>query len=66
MEKQAYTVREVSGLMGLSVNTVIRLFQKESGVIILERPETLHKGRYRSVRIPRFVYERVLRRLTVK
>jgi hypothetical protein len=39
---------------------VARLFVHGPGVIILERPERLHKRRYRSIRIPRAVYERVI------
>ena len=66
MEKQAYTVGEVSELMGFSRQTIFRLFEHERGVLIMERPETLHKGRYRSIRIPRHVYERVVNLLAVK
>lgn len=65
-DKLVYTVAEVAALMGLSRRTVTRLFEHEPGVIILERPEQLHKRRFRSIRIPRSVYERVLRKLTVK
>ena len=65
LEKQAYSVAEVARMTGLSARTVIRLFEQESGVLILERPETMHKRRYRSIRILRVVYERVIRRLTV-
>jgi hypothetical protein len=65
-EKEVYTVREVAALTGISWQTVTRMFDRESGVVIVERPETLHKGRYRSIRIPRRVYERVIRGLTVK
>jgi hypothetical protein len=50
--------------MGLSRRTVIRLFEKQTGVISLIRPETMHKRRYRSLRIPRAVYDRVLTGLT--
>ena len=57
-EKQAYTVAEVAALMGFSIPTVITLFEKEPGTIIIKRPETLHKRGYRSIRIPRAVYER--------
>jgi hypothetical protein len=38
---------------------------KELGVLIVTRPETVRKRRYRSIRIPRAVYERVVRRLSV-
>jgi len=65
-DKQAYTTAEVGRMMGLSTRTVIRLFEQESGVLILERPETMHKRRYRSIRIPRAVYERVSRKLVVR
>lgn len=65
-DKPVYTVAEVARLMGLSIRTVQRFFLKEPGVLILERPAKLHKRRYRSIRIPRFVYERVVGRLTVK
>jgi len=65
-EKLVYTVAEVAAMMGLSRSTVTRLFEREPGVIILKRPELMHKRRYRSIRIPCAVYERVVRRLTVK
>jgi hypothetical protein len=64
--KEVYTVAEVAEMMGLSYPTVIRLFENEPGVIILKRPEKMHKRGYRNIRIPHFVYERVRRRLEVK
>jgi hypothetical protein len=63
-EKAVFTVAEVGALMGLSRQTVTRLFQNERGVLILERPEAMHKKKYRSIRIPRHVYERVISRMT--
>ncbi len=66
MEKAAYNVTEVAALTGFSRGTVIRMFERERGVLILGRPESMHKRRYRSIRIPRAVYERVINRLTVK
>jgi AraC-like DNA-binding protein len=65
MEKQAYTVAEVSALTGFSRQTVTRMFEGEKGVLIVARPETLRKRGYRNIRIPRAVYERVVRRLSV-
>ena len=59
-----YTVAEVAVLTGFSRQTVTRLFEREPGVLILERPGAMHKRRYRSIRIPRHVYERLLARLT--
>jgi len=59
-EKQALTVAEVASLTGYSRQTVTRIFEKEQGVLVLSRPEKMHKRGYRSIRIPRAVYERVL------
>jgi predicted DNA-binding transcriptional regulator AlpA len=64
--KEVYTVREVAALTGFSRQTVMQMFEKKSGVIILERPERMHKRGYRSIRIPRHVYEHVLNGLKVK
>jgi hypothetical protein len=65
-QKEVYTVAEVASLTGLSRQTIIRLFERERGVIVLQRPEAMHKRSYRTIRIPRTVYERVLARLTVR
>jgi len=65
-DKPAYTVAEVSALTGFSERTVTRMFEAERGVLILERPETMHKRRYRSIRIPRAVFERVVRKITIR
>jgi transcriptional regulator GlxA family with amidase domain len=64
-EKMAYTIAEVAEMTGLSARTITRMFENEKGVILIERPESMHKRRYRSIRIPRAVYERVIRRITV-
>jgi AraC-like DNA-binding protein len=66
MEKSVYTVGDVAEMTGFSRQTVTRFFEKETGVIVLARPESIHKQRYRSIRIPRHVYERVIGRLKVK
>ena len=60
-----YTVGEVCRLMRLSPKVVARLFEKESGIIIYEVKKTLRKRAYRTIRIPRHVYARVIRRYTV-
>jgi hypothetical protein len=65
VEKGTYTVAEVAALMGLYGSTVTRVFEHEPGVIILERPERMHERRYRSIRIPLAVRERVANRMTV-
>lgn len=65
IQEDVYTVAEVSTMLKFSRRSVTRLFEKETGVIQLARPDTMHKRRYRSLRIPRHVYLRVLSRLTV-
>lgn len=65
-DKETYTVAEIAALTGFSYQTIARLFENESGVIILARPTKTHKRRYRSIRIPRAIYERVLARYTIK
>ena len=65
-EKPVYTVDDVAALTGFSRSTVIRMFEHERGVLILGRAESLYKRRYRSIRIPKAVLERVFHRLTVK
>jgi transcriptional regulator GlxA family with amidase domain len=62
---QTLTVEDAAQLLKLSRRTIIRLFEREPGVLVLDRPELLHKRRYRTVRIPRAVFERVTRRLTI-
>ncbi len=61
-----YTVAEVAALTGFSRQTVTRLFKGERGVLTIARPTTNRKRRYVSIRIPRFVYERVVRQLAVR
>jgi hypothetical protein len=62
-----YTVAEVSHMLRLSAQTVTRLFEKEPGVIVLERKKPGRKRTsYRTIRIPHPVYERVCRRSLIK
>jgi len=63
--ERALTVADVAALTGFSRDTITRLFEREPGVLILARPSANRKRSYRSIRIPRAVYERVVRRLTV-
>ena len=56
--KDAYTVAEVAKLMAYSTRSIIRLFEREPGVII-------RRGKRRMLRIPRAVYQRVMRKLAL-
>jgi transcriptional regulator GlxA family with amidase domain len=58
-----YTVAEVAKMLNYSAQTITRLFENEKGVLIVERQAK--KRNYISIRIPRAVYERVIRKLTV-
>jgi hypothetical protein len=58
---------EIAELWGLSVDTVRRLFEHESGVIVIEPAPRgrFSRRRYRTIRMPSAVVERVHRRLSV-
>lgn len=54
---------ELAELWGLSGPTIRSLFACEAGVLLIDRPEQMHKRRYRTMRIPASVAERVHARL---
>ena len=56
------TVPQIAAMTGRSRRTIIRWFEREPGVFVMDNPETLHKRRYRTLRIPRAVFERVIQR----
>lgn len=67
MKKQFRTVAEVAEMLGVSRDTVRRLFADEPGVIDLGRREaTGNKRRYRLLRIPSAIVARFLERRSVK
>jgi len=51
--------RDMAALMRLCPQTVTTLFEHELGVIVMERKKC-GKGAYRSIRVPRSVYEHFL------
>lgn len=57
-----WTPKEIAGLWQVSVDTVIRLFEHEPGVLILAQPAAKQKRRYRTIRIPNSVLVRVQNR----
>jgi hypothetical protein len=61
-----YSIAEVSALMGFSASVVTEIFEKEPGVLIYEVQRPRKRKSYRIIRIPRHVYERVIRRYTVR
>lgn len=64
-QPQYVSVPEIALATGLSRDTITRLFQQEEGVLVLAT-QTRFKRRYRTLRVPLHVRDRVLDRLTVK
>jgi Helix-turn-helix domain len=56
------TVPQIAAMTGRSRRTIIRWFENEPDIFVMDNPETMHKRRYRSLRIPRAALERVMRR----
>jgi len=59
-----YSVQQVSQMWGLGADAIRKLFEHQEGVLRISHPETLHKRRYTTLRIPESVLRRVHRRLT--
>jgi hypothetical protein len=59
-EIEYLTVAQVAAILNISTDTVIRKFGNEPGVIDLGTAEGPHKRRYRVLRIPRYVLNRIL------
>jgi helix-turn-helix protein len=67
MNEEFRTVAQVAEMLGVSEDTVRRLFSNEPGVIDLGQRETSRgKRRYRVLRIPSTVVARFLERRSVK
>ena len=64
VEERHYTPAEIAHLWHLSPDKVRRIFQDEPGVLIFEDKSTFFRRRYRTLRIPESVLERVTRRLS--
>jgi hypothetical protein len=61
-----FTPSELAKTWGLSVDTIRELFENEPGVMVIARPETRLKRRYRTFRVPQSVAVRVHTRLASK
>ena len=61
-----YTPAEVAQAWGVSADTIRRMFQGEPGVLVIEPARSrFSRRRYRTMRIPASVAERVHRRMTI-
>lgn len=60
-----YSCADIANAWGLSRDTVTRLFESEPGVLVIEpQRRRISRRRYRTLRIPAAVVERVHRRLS--
>jgi len=67
LNKTYFTVDEVASILSTSRDTIIRRFANQPGVIVDGNTETTReRRRYRQLRIPKAVLNRVLARKTVK
>ena len=58
-----YTVAEIAYMWNLAPDTVRRMFEHETGVLVLGESNGKGKRRYTTLRIPESVAQRVYRRL---
>lgn len=61
-----YAVIEVAKMWNLSPDKVREIFQHEPGVLVIGDPNPRYKRRYRTLRIPQSVVNRVHTRLSLK
>lgn len=59
-----FSTEELGKLWNVSGDTIRRLFEREPGVLVIERARSRDARRYRTLRIPESVAERVHRRLS--
>ena len=57
-----HSPEQIAELWALSAHTIRRLFENEPGVLVIERPHIYGKRRYRTLRIPESVAQRVYHR----
>jgi hypothetical protein len=62
MYERHYSPAELGELWNLSADTVRRMFENEPGVLVFENPVRSSSRRFRTLRIPESVAERVYSR----
>jgi hypothetical protein len=60
-----YGPEQIAESWNVSPDTVVRLFEKEPGVLIVETHRGKRSRRYRTIRIPESVAARVYQRLSI-
>ena len=61
-----FSVQEIAEMWGLSPDRVRRLFEREPGVLVIQKTGSPWRRRYRTLRVPQSVLERVHSRLCNK
>lgn len=61
-----FSPAELADVWNLSTDTVRRMFENEPGVLVFENPARSSSRRFRTLRIPESVAERVHRRLSTR
>ncbi len=64
MCERHYSPADLGELWNLSADTVRRMFEKEPGVLVFENPVRSSSRRFRTLRIPESVAERVYSRFS--
>jgi hypothetical protein len=64
--ERCFSPEQIAELWSLSVDSVRRIFEYEAGVLVIERPRIYGKRRYRTLRIPESVAQRVYHRMALK
>jgi hypothetical protein len=64
MYERHYSPAELGELWNLSADTVRRMFEQEPGVLVFENPDRSSSRRFRTLRIPESVAQRVYSRLS--
>jgi len=63
-DEQHFKPDELAELWGISATTIRRLFRDVPGVLVIDRPEQMHKRRFSTMRIPESVARRVYEKLS--
>lgn len=64
IEEKHFTPQELAELWSVSVQTIREIFEREEGVLKIGRDGTRTRRRYKTLRIPESVVERVHTRLS--
>jgi transcriptional antiterminator len=64
LQEKHWTPQELAEIWGVSVQTIREIFQREEGVLKIGKDGTRSRRRYKTLRIPESVAERVHTRLS--